>query len=78
MVKPSETSPGYTFVEATKKRRIAEFWNGWRIGRYTGGPNREELEAIERQVTDCLYAGDLAKAERLTAKAMLLTVPDTL
>ncbi len=72
MVKPSQMSAGYSHADTITSGRIVDFWNSWRIGRYTGGPDREKLEEIEREVTECLVKGNLALANRLTAVAMLL------
>jgi len=51
---------------------LVDFWNQLRISDDTGMSSWEELGPLERSVTDCLARSDLAEAESMTAKAMLL------
>lgn len=51
---------------------IIDFWSQLRISDDTGMTTWEELGPLERAVTDSLARSDLAKAESLTAQAMLL------
>lgn len=56
------------------KDSIIEFWNSLRCDDNPGSATWEDLETIEREVTDCLAGEprDVLKASRLTAKAMFL------
>jgi hypothetical protein len=51
---------------------FVDFWNDLRTTDDTGRTTWEVLEPLEREVTECLYRGDVGRAESLTAKAMLL------
>ena len=56
-------------------RLIVDFWNRLRTTDATGESNWEVLEALEREVTECLarrQPHDIDRAEELTALAMLL------
>lgn len=53
-------------------RYIVECWSELRIADDPGAATWEELERIEREVTDCLSRHDVATASSLTAYAMLL------
>lgn len=53
-------------------KQIAEVWNQWRVCEDSAAASLGTLEELERQVTECLYRGDVDKAESLTTRALLL------
>jgi hypothetical protein len=57
-------------------QQIVDFWSSVRACDDPGAASWGELEVLERAVTDCLAMRppNLAKAESLTAKAMLLMI----
>jgi len=68
-------SPGKLPTRADDRfRQIADWWSQLRIGDDSGATTWEVLDALERQVTECLTRDppDVAKAESVTAKAALL------
>lgn len=64
--------PGDDEREAGTRSAIADFWNRFSCCEESGEASREDLELLERQVTECLYNNDVAGASSLTAKAFLL------
>ena len=54
--------------------RAIVFWNEYGVHQESGAATREELDEIQRKVTECLYAAeiDVHAIESLTAKAMML------
>jgi hypothetical protein len=68
---PKPDHPGRGRVQ-----HIAEFWNRLRVCEEIGRTSWEELEPLEREVTECLSREppDIDRADSLTAKAMLLIV----
>lgn len=57
----------------SRQRMIAEWWSELRICGESGATTWEDLELLEREVTDCLALDppDVCHAESLTALAML-------
>jgi hypothetical protein len=55
-------------------QEISDFWSALRVSDELGAANWTVLEPLERQVTEALSHNppNLAKAESLTAEAMLL------
>jgi hypothetical protein len=51
---------------------LAGFWNAFDSCEELGAVNREVLEDLKLQVSDCIYGPkrDVAKAESLTAQAL--------
>lgn len=68
------SSPESERADHTRIEPITAFWNQWRVCDETGGTSWEALEALEREVTECLgrEPPDIDRAESLTAKAMFL------
>lgn len=52
---------------------IIDFWKSVRLWENAGETTWEELDAIEFEVARCREKRDLAKARRLTARAIFLT-----
>ncbi|BBO34203.1 hypothetical protein [Lacipirellula parvula] len=55
--------------------RIVAFWGWLRVGDDPGQTSWEELDSLEREVTECLQSGtpaDISRAESLTAQASFL------
>jgi hypothetical protein len=70
-LKPLSDDPG---DESDRLRQVVDWWNALRICGDSGAATWEEIERLEREVTDCLakQSPDVNRAESLTAYAMLL------
>jgi hypothetical protein len=55
-------------------QRVIDFWNAFSVSGDSGQTTPGALEEIQAEVSDCLARGpvDVARIERLTAKAAML------
>jgi hypothetical protein len=76
MVVLAELSPDRPQESDARRQQLIEFWNGLRTCGDSGATTWEVLDALESEVTGCLYRSprDIDRAESLTAQAALLIV----
>ena len=69
-----ELSPDDPQATDTRRQRLVEFWNELRTCGKSGATTWEVLDALENEVTGCLYRSspDINRAESLTAQAACL------
>ncbi len=69
-----DLSPDESSTVDIRIRLIVDWWNDLRVCDDSGATTWEELDGLEREVTDCLAKKppDVNRVEALTAYAMLL------
>ena len=69
-----DLSPDEADTAEVRIRLMVDWWNDLRVCDDSGATTWEELDGLEREVTDCLAKKppDANRAEALTAYAMLL------
>lgn len=69
-----ELSPDDPQATDARRQQLIEFWNELRTCGHSGATTWEVLDALENEVTGCLYRSppDIDRAESLTAQAALL------
>ena len=61
-------------ISGARYRLIAEFWSALEPDGETGAANREDLDMLRQQVTECLMRDppDMRTADSITARAALM------
>lgn len=69
-----QLSPDEPQATDARRQQLIEFWNELRTCGDSGATTWEVLDALENEVTGCLYRSppDVDRAESLTAQAALL------
>lgn len=70
----AELSPEDPQATEVRHQQLIEFWNALRTCGDSGATTWEVLDALENEVTGCLYRSppDIARAESLTGQAAIL------